>query len=78
MKITTFQELRHRCAKLYCPKDWSVGLWADFFGDCFKLHILNEDERKQAIDKIIKHYNTTELMVVATVAFQKDNGMIKD
>lgn len=76
--LTTFQELRHKCAELYCPKDWSISLWADFFGDCFKLHAMNEVDKKQAVDEISKCYNATEIQIVATVAFQKDNGMIED
>ena len=77
-KLTTFQELRHKCAELYCPKDWSIGLWAAFFGDCFKLHAMNEVDKKEAIDEISKCYSCDESQVVATVAFQRDNGMIED
>lgn len=77
-KLTTFQELRHKCAELYCPKDWTTSLWADFFGDCFKLHAMNEVDKKQAISDIIKGYNATEVQILATVAFQRDNGIIID
>ena len=75
-KLTTFQELRHKCAELYCPKGWTTSLWADFFGDCIKLHALNEQDRKESIDKISKYYNCNELQIIATVAFQKDNGLL--
>lgn len=77
-KLTTFQELRHKCAELYCPKDWSISLWAAFFGDCFKLHALNEVDKKQAVDDISKIYIIDADIVTKTVAFQKDNGMIED
>lgn len=77
-KQTTFQELRHKCAELYCPKDWTINLWADFFGDCMKLHVMNEADRKEAIDEISKCYSCDEIQVVATVAFQKDNGILGD
>lgn len=77
-KLTTFQELRHKCAELYCPKDWTIGLWADFFGDCFKLHTMNEDDKKQAVDEISKCYNINADAVTKTVQFQKDNGIVED
>lgn len=77
-KLTTFQELRHKCAEQYCPKDWSISLWADFFGDCFKLHAMNEVDKKESIDEISKVYSCDESQVINTVAFQKDNGMIED
>lgn len=77
-KLTTFQELRHKCAELYCPKDWSINLWADFFGDCFKIYALKDDEREQQIEDIMKTYNADWSLVVSTVAFQRDNGMIID
>lgn len=77
-KQIIFQELRHKCAKLYCPKDWAIAKWADFFADCLKLHTMNEVDKKQAISDIIKDYNATEIQIVATVAFQKDNGLLGD
>lgn len=77
-KLTTFQELRHKCAKLYCPREWNIGLWANFFGDCFKLHALNEVDRKQSADEISKCYNIHIDIVTATVQFQKDNGLVED
>lgn len=77
-KLTTFQELRHRCAKLYCPSNWTIALWADFFGDCFKLHALNGDEKDEAVLKMTETYSCSESLVNATVAFQRDNKMIED
>ena len=77
-KQTTFQELRHKCAKLYCPKDWTTNLWADFFGDCMKLHVLNGNEKDEAVFEITETYDCPEGLVNVTVAFQKDNGILGD
>lgn len=75
-KQTTFQELRHECAKLYCPKDWTTSLWTAFFTDCLKLHAFNEQDKKEAIDEISKAYSCDEAQVINTIAFQKDNGLL--
>lgn len=77
-KLITFQELRHKCAELHCPKDWTIALWADFFGDCFKLHAMNEIDKKEAIDEISKCYNVDTDIITKTVQFQKDNGIVED
>lgn len=78
MKITTFQELRHKCAELYCPKDWAIATWTKFFADCIKLHILNEVELNESILRLTETYNCSESLIKATITFQKDNGIIKD
>lgn len=77
-KVTTFQELRHKCAELYCPEDWTISLWAEFFGVCFKLHTMNEVDKKQAVSDICKGYGCKESLVNAVVTFQRNNKMIKD
>lgn len=76
MKITTFQELRHECAKKYSPKDWTTNLWADFFGDCIKIAVFNETEKAEAVDEVSKCYTAPKETVENTVKFIKDNFVV--
>ena len=78
MTTTTFQELRHKRAKLYCPVDWAIAKWADFFADCLKLHILNEDDKDKAVNELMETYNCGNSLIVATLGFQKDYNMLGD
>lgn len=78
MNKQTFQELRHECAKKYCPKDWAIATWTKFFADCIKLHILNEVELNESILQLIETYNCSKSLINATLQFQKDNEIIKD
>lgn len=66
-KLTTFQELRHKCAELYCPKDWTTNLWADFFGDCMRVTVLSEPEKTDAVNQMCNLYNVKP-EVIANVA----------
>ena len=77
-KITTFQELRHECAKKYSPKDWTTNLWADFFGDCMKLHVLIGAEFDESVLQLTDIYNCSKDLINDTVAFQRDNGILDD
>lgn len=77
-KLTTFQELRHKCAELYAPKDWTTNLWADFFGDCIKLHCLNNEDYNESVDEITKCYCCDKQLIDNTVEFQRTNGIIED
>ena len=72
-KITTFQELRHECAKKYSPKDWTTNLWADFFGDCMQLTAFGEDVD---VEKVCKEYDVDKETVENTVKFIKDNFVL--
>lgn len=73
MNKQTFQELRHECAKKYCPKDWTTSLWADFFGDCMQLIAFGEDID---VEEISKEYNIDKESVENTVKFIKDNFVL--
>lgn len=77
-KLTTFQELRHKCAKLYCPINWTTTTWTNFFADCLKLHTLNGVELDENVLQLTETYNCSESVVYATIAFQKDYKMLGD
>lgn len=72
-KLTTFQELRHKCAKLYCPKDWTTNLWTDFFGDCIKITAFSEAEQAEAIDEVSKCYNIEPEIITNVITFINEN-----
>ena len=72
-KLTTFQELRHKCAELYCPKDWTTNLWADFFGDCMKITAFNEAEKAQAVNEVSKCYNIEPEIITNVITFINEN-----
>ena len=72
-KLTTFQALRHKCAELYCPKDWTLNLWADFFGDCIILVAENKQDDAEWMDSLYKCWDVPKELVENVTAFIKEN-----
>lgn len=72
-KLTIFQEVRHKCAELYCPKDWSLALWADFYGDCITLVAENKENDKEWMDSLYKCWDVPKELVENVIAFIKEN-----
>lgn len=76
MDNLTFQRIRHYCALCFCPKDWTTAKWADFFADCLKLLVLDEEAKAKAIEELKKTYDCKESTILATLDFQKDYKML--
>ena len=75
-KLTNFQEVRHKCAELYCPKDWTLALWTDFYDDCITLVAENKQDDKEWIDSLHKCWYVPKELVENVVAFIKENNGI--
>lgn len=72
-KLTNFQEVRHKCAELYCPKGWTLNLWADFYGDCITLVAENKQDDAEWVDSLYKCYDVPKELVENVTAFIKEN-----
>ena len=71
--LKDFQAIRHRCAEKYCPKDWTLALWADFYGDCIKIVAGNKQDDAEWMDSLYKCYDVPKELVDNVTAFIKEN-----
>lgn len=71
--LTSFQVVRHKCAKLYCPKDWTINLWADFFGDCCKVVAEDKEDDEEWMNSLYKCYDVPKELVENVIKFINEN-----
>ena len=71
--LKDFQAIRHKCGEKYCPKDWTLALWADFYGDCITLVAENKQDDAEWMDSLYKCYDVPKELVDNVTAFIKEN-----
>lgn len=71
--LKDYQAIRHRCAEKYCPKDWTINLWADFYGDCITLVAENKQNDAEWMDSLYKCWDVPKELVENVTTFIKEN-----